>query len=188
MVHKCVQVLLSVTTATKAPYLEELLSYQLYGLMAVHILHRNPPPPLPSSLLPPLTCCRAPRVRASSSLVATSSSSSRVNASCCLKPLSFFSTSILFSLVTSSWLLPRSRCNCRGERGGGKSMFNEKLYGKGRQHSGFDKNFEHSQLLTVRCYEAEPCTILIHLRCPFRCYPFLKSFFGLPKVEPWFSA
>ena len=29
------------------------------------------------------------------------------------------------------------------------------------------KSFKHSELLTGRCYEAEICTILFLLRCPF---------------------
>ena len=38
---------------------------------------------------------------------------------------------------------------------------------------------------TGRCYVPEICTILLPLRCSFRWYPFLRTFFWLPKMKPW---
>ena len=41
-------------------------------------------------------------------------------------------------------------------------------------------------LLTGRCYEAEICTILLLLRCPFRWHPFLpKSKISKSGQKPW---
>ena len=46
--------------------------------------------------------------------------------------------------------------------------------------------FEVLLLLTGRCYEAEICTILLLLRCPFQWNPFLqKSKFSDSGQKPW---